>query len=204
MRKLISIIAVVFLAFVSAATAATIWVNLQSQTVGVPDAIDNVSNPIFWPEFLYTKDYRQADEPVSPAEGYERLTPVTWIQDTNDVNRAVAVYHDTSIAERIARQHAQDLALNAPKYTYQDTFLLVCDTLTGSTNHNKLPLDNLTIILLQVKAVDKAKYENLRDGLSMLNTGLNRYSVAWWDTCSWESNTNIVSAATNLFNLMAQ
>lgn len=151
---------------------------------------------------MYTKNYRQADDVVPPAEGYERLIPITWLQDTNDATRAVAVYNDTLITDRIARQHAQDITNNASKYIYQDTFLLVCDMLISSTNHTKLPLEQITTLMLAIKPVDKPKYENFRDGMSMLNTGLNRYSTYWWDACVWEPDTNIVAQATALFNAM--
>jgi hypothetical protein len=45
--------------------------------------------------------WRLAVEPGQPASGYERLTPVAWVQDPADRFRAVAVYKDTLIRDRL-------------------------------------------------------------------------------------------------------
>ena len=58
------------------------------------------------------------------------------------------------------------------------------------------------MILLQVKAMDKPKYENLRDALSMLNAALTRENVKWWDTCAWHSEVQAVAGAQQLMSLM--
>lgn len=91
---------------------------------------------------------------------------------------------------------------NMQSYIYEDTFLLICDQLSSSTNHIKLPMESLSMILLQIKAADKPKYENLRDGLSMLNASLTRENVRWWDTIVWHAEPEVVTGAIQLLNLM--
>ena len=88
------------------------------------------------------------------------------------------------------------------QFVYENTFLLICDALTGQTSHAKLPMEQLSMILLQVKAMDKPKYENLRDALSMLNAALTRENVKWWDTCAWHPEVQAVAGAQQLMSLM--
>jgi len=88
------------------------------------------------------------------------------------------------------------------QYVYENVFLMICDALTGQTSHAKLPMEQLSMILLQVKAVDKPKYENIRDALQMLNAALTRENVKWWDTCTWHSEPPAAAGAQQLMSLM--
>lgn len=184
--------------------AELIWVNLATGVIGIPARIDNITNPQFAPEFLLSKGYRQADPPAAPAPGYERLAAVSWVQDPQAPARAVPEYHDTLIADREAREYAQDLTNNFSRYVYQNTFLLMCDSLKGQDTHEKLTMDELTMLALVLRKTDKTKYENTRDGLTTINAALIRYDVGWWDNCSWNTNGTVVIAATNLFYNLQQ
>lgn len=203
MRKLASAISIL-VAAAALALGADVWVNLQTGQVGVPEVIGSTHHPIANPPFLLENGYRMAEEPSKPAEGYERLAPVTWRQDPTNSSRALPEYHDTSIADRLEREAAEDLERNFSRYMYQDAFLLVCDRIAGNTNHTKLPMETLTVAFLQIRASDKDQYEKLRDGLQVINAALTRYETVWWDNCTWNSHTGVVQQATSLFNSILQ
>lgn len=211
--KRITITALMFMAlFVN---AGEIFVNINNQSKSVPKKIGssfNVTPENSW-ELLHSLGWRRSTTPIEPLEGYERLDPVIYIQDTNDVDRAVATYTDTLIqdrldaqaaelAQRIAEQQTADLANNAELYTYQNAFLLVCDTLRGDATHTKMSFEDITVALLTIKATNKDQYETLRDALNLINSKLILKNISWWDTCVWKDDETIINQAQALYNMI--
>lgn len=88
------------------------------------------------------------------------------------------------------------------RYVYENTFLLLCDQLSGQTNHAKLPMESLTLILLQVRQQDKNRYEIVRDALNMINSSLTRIDTKWWDVVQYRDIPSVVAGATQLMGLI--
>lgn len=108
-------------------------------------------------------------------------------------------------AERIAQEQAAyiaDLQINAQRYIYENAFLLICDMLSGQTEHEKLPMETLSLILLGLRSQDKDKYEIIRDALSMINASLTRCDVKWWDVVKYRDIPEFVQGAQELLGLI--
>jgi hypothetical protein len=180
------------------------WINLETGRAGVPEVIDGHHHPIADVPFILSKGYRLAEPPAAPGAGYERLEPVTWIQHTNDATRAAPVCHDTLIADRLAREEAARLANNFDRLMCQNAYLLLCDSITGTTNHVKLGVVEMAAAMIAVRQSAPATYEMVRDGYNLINAALVASDPAWWDACAWEPNTNVVTAARTFKTMLTQ
>lgn len=177
-------------------------ININNQSTKVPKNLGgtfNVTPQNSW-DALHALGWRWAEFPPEPAAGYERLTGVTYIQDPNDTDKAIPQYTDTLIQDRLDQEAAEDLVANAEQYTYQNVFLLICDALSGNTDHSKLSLDQLTGLLLPLRTSDPADYGVKRDALSLVNSKLIRFNTLWWDSCEWCADGGIVAQAQALYN----
>ncbi len=186
------------------------WINLATQRRTIPNEIEGTFNPAANPSLMYAHGWRLASEPDAPAEGYERLGAVTYIQDPNDAERAVAVYTDTLVQDRLDAEaavqtaaQAAAFAANTERFTYQNAYLMLCDQLRGNQSHERMGFPQIATALAILKGTDAAAYETLRDGFSFLNQALLRIDNRWWDECVWVDNAEIIQAAQGVLTMLA-
>ena len=146
---------------------------------------------------------------IDEKEGY-RITK-QGVEDIDGIYCRITVTDSINLAEEQAQQQAQqqatyeqDLIANAQRYVYENAFLMLCDQLTVQTTHNKLTIEAITLILLQIKATNRDLYEDLRDFVNMVNSALIRFDVLWWDSCTWREVPTIIQGAQQLINLLNQ
>lgn len=103
-----------------------------------------------------------------------------------DYEAGTATYVDTPITDRLAREHAADLAANGERYALQNKYLSMCDMLTGRTDHQKLGFAELQAAIEGMKATNPLGAMSLAVELLTLNAALVRAGgVQWWDNCEW-------------------
>lgn len=183
------------------------WVNIESQSRMVPNEINGTFNPQYDTALMQANGWRVADEPPAPAEGHERLLGFAFVQDPDHEGRAIPQYVDTLIQDRLDKEAADAVAAaqrrreeNFERYTYQNVYLLLCDNLTGNTDHAKLSFAQLTARGLLLRESDKPRYEKTRDALSLVHNALLWYDLLWWDTCVWTAEAS--DAALGLYTAL--
>lgn len=179
-------------------------------TQEITDTLPTSTGPNNWNasiEQLRAIGWREISIIDDPQEGY-RITR-QGVEDIDGINCRITVISSINIAEEQAQIQAhqqaayeQDLVDNAPRYIYENAFLMLCDRLTNQTSHYKLTIEQITGILLQIKPADKDAYEDLRDFLYMLNSALIRYNVCWWDDCTWREVPALIQGAEQLISLL--
>lgn len=184
-------------------------VNINTQSTAIPKQINsrfNITIDNSW-DILHPLGWRMAELPPEPAAGYERLTGVTYIQDPNDPDKAIASYTDTLIQDRldaeqaaIDAQNAQDIIDNPEIYVYKNVFLLVCDALRGDSAHIKLSHENILGLLLTLRGTDEPLFQKTKDTLSFIKDALDSKLAGWYDSCEWTEVPDIVTSAQTLYN----
>ena len=151
--------------------------------------------------------WRRLTAEQTPAEGFRVGSSI--VVDSGDGETATIEITQINIAEEQEQQAAEqqalyeaDIVANASRYTYENAFLLLCDQLTQQSSHSKLPMEQLTVILAQLRTLDKDSYEKSRDILNVLNAALSRFDLKWWDVCQYRNVPILIQGAQQLLGLI--
>lgn len=136
--------------------------------------------------------WRIAVEPPAPAPGYERLTPIDWVQDPAEPTQAVAQYTDTLIADRLAAEYAATI----PRRVLQNQYMLLCRDVSATNTPVRLGMDALQQKLLTIAITNFPREVMLSQYLLALQIGLQREAgVLWWDVCEWTEEAVVKNTA---------
>jgi hypothetical protein len=154
-------------------------ININDQSTNVPSQLGDTKAPGF--DILKNYGWRIADETIPLEEGYERI----WLQDWNDMDRALPL--DTLISDRLERERLANLEANRDRWLLENNFLLLCDSLTNTTEHAKLGFPEIEVIITGLMETNQTVAVQLSLKLLMLDSALKRYDLLWWDSCEWHN-----------------
>lgn len=95
------------------------------------------------------------------------------------------------------------VSTNSGVYAYQNAFLMICDTLSGTNTHEKLSFEAIPVYLKPLKASNREQFDALKDALSTINMALvEKAGTKWWTTCVWTEHPTVISNATVILNTL--
>lgn len=98
-----------------------------------------------------------------------------------DLANAVAI--KARIAQDVDRADANATITN--RWAYENSYLSMCDQISGQTNHVKLSFLDLTTALNALQATNPMLAISTSLQLLTLDAALKRFDIKWWDTCTW-------------------
>jgi len=164
--------------------------NLTSQTevAALPHVLGATINPN-WDQ-LKAAGYRQLTSEDSPSAGC-RVT--VWRYDDVDGETArkvkvteVNIAEEAAAAEaaRIAAEAARQAGKSLEQKTAENSFLSMCDTLTGTTNHVKVGFNELNSMVQSI--TNQTQVITVALQLLAINSECQRTGgLAWWNDVSW-------------------
>ena len=152
-------------------------ININDQSIEIPMHIGNTKAPGF--DILKNYGWRVADETIPLEDGFERI----WLQDWNDMDKAIPL--DALISDRLERERLANVEANRERWTLENNFLLLCDSLTNSDTHTKLGFPEIEVIMTGLMESNQTLAVQLSLKLLMLDSALKRYDLLWWDSCEW-------------------
>jgi hypothetical protein len=99
--------------------------------------------------------------------------------------------------------HQKAVADKPERFVLENQYILLCDYLSGGTNHAVLGMANLQQYLIDISTTEPQKEIVLFQYLVALQVELQRVGgMLWWDSCKWHDEPWAVQAATENFGAL--
>jgi hypothetical protein len=83
-----------------------------------------------------------------------------------------------------------------PDQKYANAYIMLCDTLAGTTDHVYTSFEDQLTQLKALKVSSEPDYNTTRDALAYIDRVMvARYGAAWRSLYSWSSNSTVISDA---------
>ena len=157
----------------------------------LPNPLNATFNPTM--EQYNAAGYREQVSIDNPIEGFRVVKYA--VQEIDSTTCKLIVAEQVNIAEeqaaqeaaRIAAEQARQDAKSLTLKTVENTFLLMCDQLTGVTTHTKLGFDQINAVISGLTDQNQAVMLSLK--LLEIDAEAKREGgLLWWDTCTWHSD----------------
>lgn len=114
-------------------------------------------------------------------EKYRKFVDGIWVELTQE-EKDIVDQNEAIVAEE-SMQNNKPLALKKA----ENNFLLMCDLLTGSTEHNKVGFADLNTIIEAISD-DGTKLMTAVKLLAIDAECKREGGLLWWDTCKWHND----------------